>query len=55
METYCVTHKKTLQTKILVSEEPNKMDSCFYQIIMFTARKSQCLFKNQEASRLQLR
>ena len=33
--------RKTLQTKILVSEGLNKKDQCSYQIVLFVSRKAQ--------------
>ena len=41
METYCVTCKKILRTKILVLKKLNKTDQCFYQIVLFVVRKNQ--------------
>ena len=43
METYCVSCKKYTVTKIPALEKLNKIDECFYQIVLFVARKSQRL------------
>ena len=41
MKTYCVSCKKILQTKIQMSEKLNKIDRCFYQVVLFVVRKNQ--------------
>ena len=33
--------RKILQTKILVAEELNKIDQCFYQIVVFFQKENQ--------------
>ena len=33
--------RKILRTKILLSEELNKIDKCFYQAVLFVVRKNQ--------------
>ena len=48
METYCVSCKKYTANKIQVSEKLNKIDQCFYQILLFLARKKSAFIKNQE-------
>ena len=45
METYCVSCKKILQIEIQVLEKLNKIDQCFYQIVLFVVRKNQLLLK----------
>ena len=42
----CISCKKNVvQTKMLVSEELNKIDQCFYQIVLFVARKNRILLE----------
>ena len=45
METYCVSCKKYTANKIQLSEKLNKVDWCFYQIVLFVARENQLLEK----------
>ena len=48
METYCVSCKKILQTKILVSEKIKKIDQCSYRIVLFYVSKNRGLLKLQK-------
>ena len=45
METYRVSCKNILQTKIQVSEKINKIDQCFHQIVLFVESKNQLLLR----------
>ena len=40
--------ENTLLTKIQVSGKPNKIDSCFFQIVLFGAGKKSTFIKNNE-------
>ena len=54
METYCVSCKKILQTKILLLEELKKNRLMLVSICAVCRKKKSTFIKNQEASRLEL-
>ena len=47
MEAYCVTCEKILQTKILASEELNKIDQCLYKLVLFVAKTVKAYLKSR--------